>query len=351
MIEFRKGNIIFADVEALVNTVNCVGIMGRGIALQFKNVFPDNFHAYEVACKHGKIEPGRMFVYETHSLTNPHYIINFPTKRHWRSKSRLSDIKIGLVSLVAEIKRLNIKSIAVPPLGSGLGGLDWNKVRSLIVDSLSELSNLRVIVYEPLGTPDPDKIVRSTKAPRMTPGRAALVGLLDRYLRGLMEPYVSLLELHKLMYFLQEAGEPLKLSYVKAPHGPYADNLRQVLTRVEGYLIAGYGAGGDSPEKRIELVPGAVKEAEEFLESHDNTLERFNKVVNLTEGFETPIGLELLATVHWVVTQEHVSNIDDLVTRIYAWDERKRRFSIDQIKLAWNVLREKGWIIDPSVRE
>jgi O-acetyl-ADP-ribose deacetylase (regulator of RNase III) len=344
MIEFTQGNILTADVEALVNTVNCVGIMGRGIALQFRNAFPDNFRAYEVASKHGKIEPGRMFVFETHSLTNPRYIINFPTKRHWRSMSRLTDIKAGLLALVAEIKRLNIKSIAIPPLGSGLGGLDWNQVRPLIVSALAEVPNLRVIVYEPLGTPASNTIIRPIAAPRMTPGRAALVGLLDRYLRGLMEPFVSLLELHKLMYFMQEAGEPLKLSYVKATYGPYADNLRQVLTRIEGYLVTGYGDGGDSPKKQIEIVPGAIEEAEKLLVNHRDTLERFERVVNLTEGFETPFGLELMATVHWVATKEYAATFSDLVAGIYAWDERKKRFSEEQIKIAWNVLRNKGWL-------
>ena len=344
MIEFNKGNIVMADVEALVNTVNCVGIMGRGIALQFRNAFPDNFHAYEVASKRGEIEPGRMFVFETHSLTNPHYIINFPTKRHWRSMSRLTDIKDGLPALVGEIKRLGICSIAIPPLGSGLGGLDWNQVRPLIISALAEVPNLKTVIYEPLGTPNPNKIIRSTAVPRMTPGRAALVGLLDRYLRGLMEPYVSLLELHKLMYFMQEAGEPLKLSYVKATYGPYADNLRQVLTRIEGYLIAGYGAGGDSPMKRIELVPGAIEDAEKLLINHRDTLERFDRVVDLTEGFETPFGLELMATVHWVATKEHAVDFKDLVARIYAWDERKRRFSEEQIRIAWKALADKGWL-------
>ena len=322
MIEFRQGDILAADAEALVNTVNCVGIMGRGIALQFRNAFPDNFRAYQIACKRGDVEPGRMFVFDTNQLTNPRYIINFPTKRHWRGKSRLGDIKAGLPALVAEIKRLRIHSIAIPPLASGLGGLDWNDVRPLIVQALAEVHDLRAIVFEPLGTPNPKEMTRSTEVPRMTPGRAALVGLLHRYLGGLMDPHVSLLELHKLMYFMQEAGEPLKLVYVKAPYGPYSENLRQVLTRIEGHLIAGYGAGGDAPDKRIELVPGAVEDAERFLVGHDLTRKRFDRVVDLAQGFETPFGLELLTTVHWVATREEGSTVSDVVAKTYAWGER-----------------------------
>ncbi|MSQ22479.1 MAG: Appr-1-p processing protein [Dehalococcoidia bacterium] len=344
MIEFRQGDILAADAEALVNTVNCVGIMGRGIALQFRNTFPDNFRAYQVACKQGEVQPGRMFLFDTKQLTNPRYIINFPTKRHWRGKSRLADIKARLPALVAEIKRLRIRSIAIPPLASGLGGLDWNDIRPLIVQALAGVQNLKAIVFEPLGAPNPKEMTRSTEVPRMTPGRAALVGLLHRYLRGLMDPYASLLELHKLMYFMQEAVEPLKLVYVKAIYGPYSENLRQVLTRIEGHLIAGYGAGGDAPDKHIELVPGAVEDAEQLLVSHRLTRNRFDRVMDLVQGFETPFGLELLATVHWVATREGAATISDVVDKTYAWGERKRRFSREQIELAWNVLRAKGWM-------
>lgn len=349
MIEFRQGDILTADAEALVNTVNCVGIMGRGIALQFRNVFPDNFRAYALAAKRGEIQPGRMFVFETHRLANPRYIVNFPTKRHWRGKSRLTDIRAGLAALVAEVKRLRIRTIAIPPLGSGLGGLDWKEVRPLIVHALAEVPDIKAIVFEPLGMPNPKEMKRPAEVPRMTPGRAALVGLLQRYLKGLMEPYASLLELHKLMYFMQEAGEPLKLVYVKAPYGPYAENLRQVLTRIEGYMIAGYGAGGDAPDKLIELVPGAVEDAERLLVRHRRTSEHFNRVADLVQGFETPFGLELLATVHWVSTKEGAIAINDVVAKTYSWDERKRRFSEEQIKLAWNVLCDKGWLVCQSI--
>src|SRR5207249_10152861 len=125
MIEFRSGDILKSEAEALVNTVNCVGVMGRGIALQFKNAFPENFKAYAAACKRGEMQPGRMFVFETGQLTPPRYIINFPTKRHWRGKSRIEDIDAGLKAPVAEIRARRLRSIALPPLGSGLGGLDW----------------------------------------------------------------------------------------------------------------------------------------------------------------------------------------------------------------------------------
>lgn len=341
MIEFRTGDILRADVEALVNTVNCVGIMGRGIALQFKNDFPDNFKAYEAACEREEVQPGKMFVFETRTLTNPKFIINFPTKRHWRGKSRMEDIESGLNALVDEIRERGIRSIAVPPLGSGLGGLNWADVRPRIVAALDQLDDLNVIVYEPNSAPVATK---SREVPKMTAGRAALVVLMHRYLGGLMDPFVTLLEVHKLMYFMQEAGEPLRLQYAKAPYGPYAENLRHVLRAVEGHLVAGYADGGDAPDKQIELVPGAMNDAEAFLKEAQETVERFDRVGYLVEGFETPFGLELLATVHWVASRENATGAEDAVAKVYAWNDRKKRFSPRQIGIAFETLRAKGWL-------
>jgi len=341
MIEFRTGDILQADVEALVNTVNCVGIMGRGIALQFKNDFPDNFRAYEAACAREEVQPGRMFVFETRTLTNPKFIVNFPTKRHWRGKSRMEDIESGLKALVEEIRTRGIRSIAIPPLGSGLGGLSWADVRPRIVEALGALGDTQVIVFEPNSAP---VATRSREVPTMTPGRAALVVLMYRYLGGLMDPFVSLLEVHKLMYFMQEAGEPLRLQYAKAPYGPYAENLRHVLRAVEGHLVSGYADGGDTPDKQIELVPGAVKDAEAFLSDNNETATRFDRVGKLVEGFETPFGLELLATVHWVATRENAANVEDVAAKVYAWNDRKQRFSPRQIGIAFDTLRAKGWL-------
>lgn len=232
MIEYRTGDILRADAEALVNTVNCVGIMGRGVALQFKNAYPENFKAYEAACAREEVQPGRMFVFETGYLTNPKYIINFPTKRHWRGKSRMADIEAGLSALAEEIRTRRIRSIAIPPLGSGLGGLDWRDVRPRIEAALRNFDDVRVIVFEPHAAPESRVVARSRDVPNMTAGRAALVVLMHRYLGGLMDPFVTLLEVHKLMYFMQQAGQPLRLQFSKGPYGPYAENLRHVLRTV-----------------------------------------------------------------------------------------------------------------------
>jgi O-acetyl-ADP-ribose deacetylase (regulator of RNase III) len=344
MIRYTTGDILNADVEALVNTVNCVGIMGRGIALQFKNAFPKNFDAYAAACSREEVQPGCMFVFETGTMTNPKFIINFPTKRHWRGNSRMEDIESGLNALTAEIRQRGIRSIAVPPLGSGLGGLKWQDVRSRIEAALEDLEGVDVIVYEPIATVGATSMMRAREVPKMTAGRAALVILMHRYLNGLLDPFVTLLEVHKLMYFMQEAGQPLRLQYTKAPYGPYAENLRHVLRAVEGHLVSGYADGGDSPAKQLELVPGAVAEAHAYLKGDEETVARFERVARLVEGFETPFGLELLATVHWLTARENISDPEEVVSQVYGWNKRKQRFSPRQIRLAVEVLRSKGWL-------
>jgi O-acetyl-ADP-ribose deacetylase (regulator of RNase III) len=344
MFEYRTGDILQADAEALVNTVNCVGIMGRGIALQFKNAYPKNFEAYELACRREEVQPGRMLVFETGQLTNPKYIINFPTKRHWRGKSRMEDIDAGLKALADELRSRRIRSIAIPPLGSGLGGLDWRSVRPRIEEALRELGDVHVVVFEPYAFSDEQPTTTSREVPRMTAGRAALVVLMHRYLGGLMDPFVTLLEVHKLMYFMQESGQPLRLKFAKAIYGPYAENLRHVLRAVEGHLVAGYADGGDAPDKQLELVPGAVNDAEGFLKDHIDTRAHFDRVADLVEGFETPFGLELLSTVHWVATREGAATADEAVAHTYSWNDRKRRFSARQISLAFDVLATKGWL-------
>ena len=345
MIEFKSGDILRNDAEALVNTVNCVGVMGRGIALQFKKAFPANFKAYAAACKKDLVQPGRMFVFETGRLEPPRYIINFPTKRHWRGKSRMGDIEAGLDALAETVREKGIRSISIPPLGSGLGGLEWSEVKERIEAAMEPLTDVQVTIYEPKGAPTSDKMAHGREAPNMTPGRAALVGLMHRYLAGLLDPFVTLLEVHKLMYFMQEAGEPLKLRFNRAPYGPYAENLRHVLNAIEGHLVAGYDDGGDAPDKQLKLVPGATKDAERFLEQHQDTRSRFDKVTALVEGFESPFGLELLATVHWVMKHETVATIDDVVAHTYAWDPRKRQFTPRQVGIAVDVLTRKGWTV------
>lgn len=344
MIEYKRGDILADDAEALVNTVNCVGVMGRGIALQFKKAYPENFKAYERACKSKSVQPGRMLIHDTSCITGPRYVINFPTKRHWRGKSKLKDVETGLAALVADVQRLGIRSIAVPPLGCGLGGLDWGVVRPMIEQAFAPLPDLVVRIYEPAGAPAAESMAKSAAPPAMTPGRAALVDLVRQYLSAVMDPFVTLLEIHKLMYFMQAAGEPLRLRFVKGPYGPYAENLRHVLTAIEGHFITGYGDATDDPQRAIELCSAAIPLAEAEIRGRADTSARFSRVKDLIEGFETSYGLELLSTVHWVACEEGADTPGRAIELVHNWNSRKRMFPPEHVEIAFKALNASGWL-------
>lgn len=328
MIQVTTGNLLQADVEALVNTVNTVGVAGKGIALQFRFAFPDNFKAYAAAAKAGRVIPGRMFIVPTNQLAGPKLIVNFPTKRHWKGKSRIDDIERGLADLVRVIEEYDIRSIAVPPLGCGNGGLEWSIVRPLIENALGTV-NAEVLLYAPAGAPDAEEILVSTSRPRMTLGRAALILLLKQY-READFYRLSALEVQKLAYFLQESGEKLRLNYAKANFGPYADNLNHVLVAMEGHYTRGYGDGSESP--KIRLLPGAAEQAEAYIEQHPGTRERMNRVARLVYDWETPYGLELLATVHWALKQgvDGEGDRSSLYSYVAGWTPRKAKLFLPQ---------------------
>jgi O-acetyl-ADP-ribose deacetylase (regulator of RNase III) len=352
MIKMSNGNLLKADAEALVNTVNCVGFMGKGIALQFKQAFPSNNKFYEAACRAEEVQPGKMLVYDNGRLRKPHYIINFPTKRHWRGDSRIEDIQAGLPALISEVKRLKITSIAVPPLGCGLGGLDWDVVKPMIEKAFAELPEVRVMLFEPKGAPPAKEMPINTSRPKITTARALLIKLMSAYTT--LDYSQSLLEVQKLAYFLQESGEPLRLNYEAGKYGPFAPNLYKVLEMLEGHFIRGYGST-QKPGTEIELLPGAVEEASDFLRDKHESQERLGRVSKLIEGFETPYGMELLATVHWVAThggpkgQRTAKDPEDATTQVHTWNPRKRQiFKSTHIRKAWATLDKQGWLSRPS---
>lgn len=348
MIREAHGNLLAADADALVNTVNTVGVMGKGIALQFKRAYPAMFKAYERAAKKGEVRLGRMDVHPTGKLSGPRFIINFPTKNHWRARSRLEDIRLGLVDLVRVVDALGIKSIALPPLGCGNGGLDWRVVEPLIVAAFEQLPDVEAFVYPPEGAPPAGSMATGTKRPKMTIGKAALVDIVARYSDRALE--VSLIEVQKLMYFLQAAGEGLNLRYTKDLYGPYADNLRHVLHNVEGHFLIGYGDASQTVHaaEPISVLEGASEEARALLASHPATADRIERVLKLVDGFESAYALELLATVHWVATNEDPAAAEDAAAAarlVGAWSSRKRRmFGHDHVTAAWHRLRDEGWL-------
>lgn len=340
MITYKQGNLLEADAEALVNTVNCVGVMGKGIALQFKQAFPDCFKDYKRACDQKAVHPGEMHVHDLNSYLNPRFIINFPTKRHWKGKSRMEDVESGLKALKETLVRLGVHSVAVPPLGCGNGGLEWEEVRSRIESSLGDLPDVEVQVFEPSGAPANKQMPVQTKTPNMTRGRAALLLIFRKYLLPGYE--LTMLEIQKLAYFLQEAGEPLRLDFQKQQYGPYAETLHHVLQRIEGHYIRGYG--DRSRDASVEVFDKAMEEAEQFLmRHHPDALSHAEKVEGLIEGFETPFGLELLSTVDWVMKQGECNpdDPDSVVAAVHGWNQRKSEiFSAQHIEVALGRLRE-----------
>ncbi len=348
MINITKGNLLNAKVDALVNTVNTEGVMGKGIAAQFKRAYPSVYSAYHSACKAGEVQLGKMHVANLGALGGgPRWVINFPTKGHWRAKSKIEDIRAGLRDLVNVVRELGIRSIAIPPLGCGNGGLSWSEVRPMIEQELSIIPEVDIELYSPDGAPSAQEMPTRTMKPNLTLSSAALIALIERYRAGLLDPCVRLLEVHKLMYFLQEAGESrLKLKYDAGLYGPYAQNLRHVLAKIEGHWIFGYADGGDAPYKVIDVVEGAAQAAEQVISSEFATADRMERVAALIDGYEDPYGLELLGTVHWVMCRnvDARDSAEAAFLAVQQWNDRKASvMKPEHVQKAWNRLSNQRW--------
>lgn len=332
-----------SDVDAIVNTVNCVGVMGTGIALQFKRKWPANFKTYAAACKREEVRPGKMHVYHAGSLATPKYVINFPTKDHWRGKSKVEFITEGLKDLLAVIKELNIQSIALPPLGCGNGGLEWELVKGLIEQAFAGLPEVEVRLFAPLGPPNAKNMEVKTARPKMTPGRAAILKVIETY--RALNYGLSKIEVQKLAYFLQFSGHDLKLKFEKGNYGPYADALRHALDRMDGHFVRGVGDG--VVESEIEPIKDALDEADQYIQSvgTQELLSQVSRVEALIQGFQSSYGMELLSTVHWVFKEEHAKTPEEATQLIQKWNKRKKDLmKPEHIKVAWVQLSELGWL-------
>jgi O-acetyl-ADP-ribose deacetylase (regulator of RNase III) len=312
MIRFTKGNLLTSEAEALVNTVNTVGVMGKGIALMFKEAFPENYAAYEAACKRHEVVIGRMFVTERRDLVGPKWIINFPTKKHWRHPSKIEWISEGLNDLKRIISENHIRSIALPPLGSGNGGLDWSEVRETIAASLDGLADVEISIFEP--TSQYQNVSKRDGVEKLTPARALVAELVRRY--WMLGIECTLLEIQKLAYLLERniaargMQDPLKLQFVAHRYGPYADRLKHLLNALDGsYLHCEKRLADASPldviwfdDKKRDKVTAYLTTAE--AKTYRPALEAASATI---DGFQSPFGMELLATVDWLLHHKMAS--------------------------------------------
>ncbi len=308
MIRFTRGNLLEADVEALVNTVNTVGVMGKGIALMFKEAFPENFRAYANACKRDEVQIGRMFVTDRGGLLIPRWIINFPTKQHWRQKARMESVNEGLCDLRRVIAENKIRSVAVPPLGCGNGGLRWSQVRAVIEEALSDLEDVEVVVYEP--TSKYQNVAKRTGVQKLSPARALVAELVRRY--WVLGIECSLLEIQKLAWFLERTIQrmrlenPLDLRFEADRYGPFADRLRHLLDDLDGsYLHCDRRISDARPTDTIWFDDSKRDHVAAYLKSEARSYaEALEATCAIIDGFESPLGMELLATVDWLLARE-----------------------------------------------
>jgi O-acetyl-ADP-ribose deacetylase (regulator of RNase III) len=342
-MKFTQGNLLEAPVEAVVNTVNTVGVMGKGIALMFKERFPENFKAYEAACRAKELQVGRMFVTPGMELGGPRWIINFPTKKEWRHPAKLEWVASGLVALKETILAKGIRSIAIPPLGCGNGGLEWAEVRPLIEATLGDVSDVEVIVYEP--TAKYQNVAKKQGVEKLTPARALIAEAVRRY--WVLGIECTLLEVQKLAWFLERSihrlglQDPLELRFAANRYGPYAHRLTKLLEGLDGsYLhcdkrLADAGAFDtiwfeDAKRGKLELYLKSA-EAQEYVPALEAT-------DALIDGFQSPLGMEALATVDWLLEREKVDPILAAIKAgIRAWPagpehaERKVRLFNDRL--------------------
>ncbi len=320
MITFTVGNILESQTDALVNTVNTVGVMGKGIALAFRKTFPDAMEEYLKAVRNNEIRIGEVQVVKTHYII-PGYIINFPTKIHWRYPSKMEYIDKGLSDLVSKIKEYRITSISLPPLGCGNGKLQWAEVKPLMVRYLEPISDhVEVIIFEPGYS---DQVSIQKQELKLTPARAMLIYLLKQY--QVLGYSVNLLVAQKLAYLLQRFGEPLNLEFEKGTYGPYAHRLFHLLKYLNGSFIR-FREEENKPGTCITIDNSRYSLVEEYIakELTDEKKDRLQKVLKAIEGFESPFGLELLATVDFIIQQTRTSDYETIIKNISKWTSRKK---------------------------
>lgn len=348
MLHYSKGDLLQSRAQALVNPVNTMGIMGKGIALQFKEAFPANFKLYAAACKNKELEPGKLLSnWDTNLLYGRKLIINFPTKTNWRLPSKYEYIEKGLVALRDLIRKENIQSVALPPLGCGNGGLDWNIVQPMIENYLGNLpadifvyslnENIKALLQQQ---------GRKKREAKLTPARAQLLYALFVY--ESMGESSSLFAANKLAYFLQRIGQPLKLEFKPYYYGPYAIGVEKVLYELNGTYLDGLEQGKAAPFEPLKLKYERWEEIKKYveteLEQQDKT--RLQSLLQLINGFCSERSLEVLATTDFILQEHPDYQIADIMQAISRWSYCKSSlFTTDHVLIAYDHLKQHKHLI------
>ncbi|MGO1118119.1 type II toxin-antitoxin system antitoxin DNA ADP-ribosyl glycohydrolase DarG [Rhodovibrionaceae bacterium A322] len=341
---FKNGNLFSEPTEAIVNTVNCVGVMGKGVALEFKKRWPENFEQYRIACEEKRLKPGKMFVFENRDMfteNGPKFLINFPTKDHWRSKSKVEYISDGLDDFIDQLRNHQIKSVALPPLGCGNGGLEWKVVKPLIESKLSAVEGIDFIVLEPFySNQKPEHEGPLTK---MTFERAVLLKTaceFEKYFGGSLTRIVT----QKLVYFLQALGVKYNLVFLRNQYGPYSDTLKKAFLAMEKQgLLTGYS----SDDRKINISPSGYSQAEEFLANNglSTSMDVIKRLDRLVNGYESPYGMELLSSVHFLTSEGNANSVKLVIEAMQDWTVQKgNNFSPEVIQAAYDRLESDGLI-------
>lgn len=321
MIKYITGNILESNAQALVNTVNTVGVMGKGIALQFKKAYPNNYKAYIEACKREEIVIGKLFVTrDTNLNSGEKIIINFPTKKDWRKPSEYSYIEEGLRDLINVIKEYHIISIAIPPLGSGNGGLEWEKVKKLIEKRISHL-DIDIFVYEP--TAQIKEYLKKERI-KLTDARALLLYVLYDLVKN--GEYVSEFSSEKVCYFLQRFGAKkyFKLDFEPNFYGPYSGKVRFILNVLNGSYIMGYSDMNKKPFEPLILIADGYETVKNYIESRSELLDIAKKTIEFLNGFYSDFALELLSSIDYLSKKHNTIDKQTVTQKLEEWNDRKR---------------------------
>ena len=344
MIRYTTGNLLEAGTEALVNTVNTVGVMGKGIALQFAERYKSNLKAYQDACKAGSLRVGELLITTDADMQGERIIINFPTKKDWKHRSSYAYIEEGLKVLAAEITTRNIRSIALPPLGCGNGGLRWEKVKPMIETYLGGL-DADILVYEP--TAEIKQVLQreTVREAKLTPGRAMLLYAMFIFER-LGEPS-SLFVATKLAFFLKLLGEQKmrQLEFKPVHYGPYSVGVQHALYDLNGVYLKGLEQHDAKPFEELHLNYDRFTEVERYIERELSSEQRarLDRLIDLVAGFRSTYALELLSSVAFIMQEEHNASVHGIQQRMHEWSKRKGAMADEtNVRVAYEHLAAYG---------